>query len=130
MPRSLVLAFAAALCLSSCGGSPSNSAAHVQGNVLAVDGRTWLVGKNVVVFPQALQPDGSVTVGADVAVDGTWGPAGQLVASRMEVLQAAPTTVPPVVSPSPVSQRVSPQPAAQPNLPAAKGKPKGGREKD
>jgi len=120
--RMSLLALGAALLLAACGASPSSSSAHVQGTVLATDGRTWLVGKNLVVLPQALQPDGSAGLGANVAVDGTWGPAGQLVAARVQVVQPAPapTTIP----------TIAPPPSTQPGPPAAKAKPKGGREKD
>jgi len=123
MLRPWLVALATALLLSGCSAPIRNSAAHVQGTVLATDGRTWLVGKNLVVLPQALQLDGSANLGADLAVDGSWGPAGQLVATRVQVTQPAPgPTAIPTITP--------PQPSTQPGQPAAKAKPKGGRQKD
>ena len=121
MSRRSFLAVAAVLLLSGC-ASTSNSA-HVQGTVLATDGRTWLVGKNLVVLPPALQPDGPATLGADVSVDGSWGPSGQLVATSVQVVQ-------PALAPTPAPTLAPTQPSTQPGQPAAKGKPRGGRDKD
>ncbi|HLQ33521.1 MAG TPA: hypothetical protein VK457_12605 [Chloroflexota bacterium] len=113
-----LLAAALVLLLAGCGGGSAPPTAHTRGTILAVDGQTLLVDKNLVVLPPSVPLDPSARAGARVTVSGSWGPAGQLIASNLQVDAAAPS---PTVAPSPT-------PARQPVQPPARGKEKGGKD--
>ena len=111
------------LLLAGCGSGSATATARVQGTLLAQDGQTWLVGKNLIVLPAGLAVGGgTAALGAELNVDGTWGPAGQLLASHVTVVQAAP--------PSPAPTAAPPEPPRPPAQPPARPKPHGGHEGD
>ena len=127
--RLVSAAAGAMLLVTACGGSAATASAHVQGTLLAEDGQTWLVENNLVVLPASTPADGAAP-GAQVAVDGTWGSAGQLLAARVQVVQPAPTPVPAAAPTAPAP----PTAARAAEAPPARGKPEhegehGGRQK-
>ncbi|HEX6513324.1 MAG TPA: hypothetical protein VF157_13555 [Chloroflexota bacterium] len=114
MSRRLAYVLAAGLLLASCGGSQP---ATVHGTLLLADGRTWVVDRSLVVVPSSISLEVTPVAGSQVTVSGTWGAAGELVASSLQVQTPAPT---PTVAPTLISPRSEPAPREKPR----------GKEKD
>ena len=118
---SLTLLVAAA-CARSSEGAASRGPWEAEGRLQVMDGRTWVVGDRLVTLAANASIAGQPASGAVVKVAGEADASGQLMAQRVEVLQAAPP--PPSPSPPPAATRAAPPTVRAPFAPPARDREK------
>ncbi len=80
----------------------------VDGRLQVVDGSTWIVESQLVVIPPETPVDGRPTVGARAHVVGSVGPAGEIVAREVQLLEAPVQQVRPTATRAPTARPTPP----------------------